>query len=154
MKKIAVVLVCSFISCVMFAQATRGDGHDYWEKMKSMKIAFITSEVGITPAEAQVFWPVYNEVEAEMRAAQGKVFKAYMAMKDAIKDGKTEAEVRQALHSYVEATNNRDKLITSSLARYEKVLPEVKVAKLYLAEEKFRRDQIRRLNCKPEAKKP
>ena len=45
------------------AYAQPGAGHDGWrERVRSQKIAFITSEVGLTPQEAEKFWPVYNPV--------------------------------------------------------------------------------------------
>jgi hypothetical protein len=31
------------------------------EKIKAARIAFITERLGLTPAEAEKFWPVYNE---------------------------------------------------------------------------------------------
>jgi predicted O-linked N-acetylglucosamine transferase (SPINDLY family) len=33
------------------------------EKIESQRIAFITQELDLTPAEAQAFWPVYNEYD-------------------------------------------------------------------------------------------
>ena len=36
------------------------------EKLKAHKIAFITDRLQLTPAEAEKFWPVYNEHEAAM----------------------------------------------------------------------------------------
>src|SRR5688572_16351712 len=35
------------------------------EKIRSMKIAFITEKVALTPEEAEKFWPVYNEYTTE-----------------------------------------------------------------------------------------
>jgi hypothetical protein len=37
------------------------------EKIESLKIAFITQKLNITPEEAQKFWPVYTRYENEMR---------------------------------------------------------------------------------------
>ena len=36
-------------------------GEDWKEKIQSEKIAFLTTEIGLTPEEAQAFWPVYNQ---------------------------------------------------------------------------------------------
>ena len=35
------------------------------EKMEAQKIAFITKQLELTPDEAKVFWPVYNEYDAK-----------------------------------------------------------------------------------------
>ena len=44
------------------AQSKKCSWHD---KMMSEKIAFITTELELTPEEAQVFWPVYNQIAKE-----------------------------------------------------------------------------------------
>ena len=38
---------------------------DRGEKMQAMRISFITGELALTPAEAQVFWPVFNKFGRE-----------------------------------------------------------------------------------------
>ena len=56
---IALVLLCG----TGFAQT--GSGMD---KIKSLKIAFITERLNLSSEEAAVFWPVYNEHEASLEA--------------------------------------------------------------------------------------
>src|SRR5690606_1178834 len=36
-----------------------------WEKIKSLKVAFITEKLELTPKEAQSFWPIYNEHQSK-----------------------------------------------------------------------------------------
>ena len=74
---------------------------DWQEKMKTEKIAFLTSAMDLTPAEAEKFWPVYNNMENERRASFGKVMKAYKALDEGIKAGKTEKEISVLLNNYV-----------------------------------------------------
>lgn len=38
------------------------------EKMESMKIAHIAQKLNLDPKTAEVFWPVYNQYENEMRS--------------------------------------------------------------------------------------
>ncbi|PLX10653.1 MAG: hypothetical protein C0597_16455, partial [Marinilabiliales bacterium] len=33
---------------------------DKEQKLKSQNIAFFTDKIGLTPKEAQIFWPIYN----------------------------------------------------------------------------------------------
>jgi Skp family chaperone for outer membrane proteins len=37
------------------------------EKIKALKIAFITQKLQLTSAEAEKFWPVYNQYDNEIR---------------------------------------------------------------------------------------
>jgi hypothetical protein len=60
MKKILLFLsVFVGISYICAAQPPR-------EKIKALKVAFITKELNLTSGEAEKFWPVYNEYFAEI----------------------------------------------------------------------------------------
>jgi hypothetical protein len=39
-------------------------------RLQAYKIAFLTKKLNLTPEEAQRFWPIYNQYEAEMRSAR------------------------------------------------------------------------------------
>ena len=71
--------------------------------MKAERVAYLTAAVNLTPAEAEKFWPVYNNMERERRASFGKVMKAYKALDEGIKAGKTEKEISVLLNNYVNA---------------------------------------------------
>jgi arginyl-tRNA--protein-N-Asp/Glu arginylyltransferase len=115
----------------------------------SEKIAFLTMELGITPKEAQAFWPVYNQVEQERDEAVRKVFQTFKEMEDAVAAGKSEKEVSKLLNNYLDALEKQGDIESKAAEKYAKVLPMEKVAKLYVGEEKFRRQQIRRLHPNP-----
>lgn len=59
----ALFLICG----TSFAQT--GEGMD---KIKSLKIAFITERLNLSSEEAAIFWPVYNEHEATLEALRIK----------------------------------------------------------------------------------
>lgn len=146
MKRVLVVAIIMALPLVLSAQ-NRND--DWKAKMRSEKIAFITSEVGITPEEAQAFWPVYNDTRARMMDARDEMFRTYKALCDGVEAGKDAAETERLLKAYIAAREKMAVLESSFFEDYSKVLPVEKVAKVYLAEEKFRRHQFHNLNCKP-----
>ncbi len=133
------------------ASANRSCG-DWREKMMAEKIAFITVELGLTSEEAQIFWPVYNEVSKEKDKATHNVFKAFKALEDALNNGKPEKEIAPLLEDYLEALEKQRKTDNEAPAKYRKVLSEEKMAKLFVSEEKFRRQHIRRMHSKPDQK--
>ena len=53
--------VVLLMTSVLSAQSQNKE--DWKERLMSEKIAFLTAELNITPQEAQVFWPVYNQVK-------------------------------------------------------------------------------------------
>lgn len=145
----ALVLICAAIS------AGASEKGDWKQKMMSEKIAFLTVELNLTPEEAQAFWPVYNQICAEFDTVMGEIFKAQRAMSKAIGENKSEAEISALLDRYLSAQQKQREINASMAERYRKVLPESKVAKLYISEEKFRRQCIHRMHNKPEGgKKP
>ena len=141
--------------CMGFS-ANASVADDWKEKLMAEKIAFLTLEVGLTPEEAQAFWPVYNQVEKEKDDAMFNVIRTYKEMTKALEEKKSEKEVAALLDKYLEAQKKVNEIENTIAAKYKAVLPVDKVAKLYVAEEKFRRLQIRKLhdsNDKPQPKK-
>lgn len=121
---------------------------DWKEKLMSEKIAFFTIELDITPDEAQVFWPEYNRIEKEIDKARHEIMKARKELSEAVESEKSAKEISAKLDKFLAAKINLDKLDNSTAEAYRKVLPVEKVAKLYVAEEKFRRQYIHKLHNK------
>ena len=129
------------------ASAQRPQGGNKWmERMRSERIAFLTAETGMTPDEAQKFWPLYNEAEKTRMEAFGKSMQAYGVLEKAVDDGKPAKEIEQLLNAYLNAQKAAQDVDSNYAKKYLKVLPAEKVAKLFVAEEKFRRNQIGRLH--------
>lgn len=155
MKNLLYTLI---ISALMLAGATQAQAQkkcdDGWkDKMMSEKIAFLTHELNITPEEAQAFWPVYNKIEKEKDEARHQAFKAHKAMSVALEEGKSEKELSALLDAYVAAKVRQDEVDNTAAEAYKKVLPLDKVVKLYVAEEKYRRQYIHKLHKGPGEKK-
>ena len=142
MKKIISVLCAlALVSAVAFAQKPERNKEQWRERARAEQVALITEELNLNEAEAQAFWPVYNEVQAQRREA----FKASVEAMKALKKGVDSDEAAKLLDLYVEAKDHCQKVEAQALKRYKQVLPTEKVAKLLLAEEKFRHRQIGKL---------
>ena len=148
MKKIIYILTASILMLTSAISASAEERfQDNWkEKIMSEKIAFLTMEMGITPEEAQVFWPVYNQVDKQRDEAIRNVFRSYKAVEDAVAAGKGEKELSKLLDEHLEALKAQGEVEQKAYKDYAKVLPMEKLAKLYVAEEKFRRQHIRKLH--------
>ena len=119
------------------------------EKMESVKSAFLTNEIGLTPTEAQSFWPIYNSVSEELDKAMYSTFSSYMELEKAINENKSDKEVSKCLERYLDALESQNEIRSESVEKYKKILSERKVAKIFVAEEKFRRQHIRMLQHGP-----
>ena len=155
MKKIIYIVTASVLILTSAISAFAEERfQDNWkEKIMSEKIAFLTMEMGITPDEAQIFWPVYNQVDKERDEAIRNVFRSYKAVEDAVAAGKGEKELNKLLDEYLAALKAQGEVEQKAYKEYAKVLPAEKLAKLYVAEEKFRRQHIRKLHGGPEGRR-
>ena len=155
MKKIIVSLAALFCTVSMFAQMPhkpqnpqrQGDHRQMIEMMESEKIAYITQKLSLSPDEAKVFWPVYEQIKAEKAEQQKALRQARMAMSATLKPdaGKTEKEIAAATKAYVDALDKAQNIDSKYYKELVKVLPAEKVAKYYMAEEGFRQHQINRM---------
>jgi AAA15 family ATPase/GTPase len=118
MKKYILIL---FVMIGSFSGIKAQDGDETKaEKIQTLKIAFITQKLQLTPDEAQKFWPIYNQYDNEIRS---------------IPKGGDVIPTDEKLLSI------RKKFMTS----FEKVIGPQKVNKLFNAERDFRDILIRRL---------
>ena len=117
------------------AQANNGGKR---EKIKSLKVAYITTELSLTSDEATKFWPVFNTFEAKQQEIRSQKTKSFInRMSDEDLDKMTDKDASSLL-SQLESTEdelfqNRKKLI----ANLKSILPAIKILKLKRAEDNF-----------------
>lgn len=138
MKKwiIGTVLVI-FAFAGLQAQPSGGQGGG--ERIKAMRTAFITNRLNLTPEEAQQFWPLMNQLEAE----QKKIREKYKSSKDLM--SMTDAEAEKHLNSQFEMEQEMLNLRKDYMQRLKKVLPVRKVAMLTRIEHDFREQLVENL---------
>lgn len=153
--KRTIALIIAAVTFLCAAMPSGGEpkcDHGWREKMMSEKIAFLTIEMDLTPEEAQKFWPVYNRHYGKQDAAMHETFEAFRALEEAIEAGKPAQEIGTLLDKYLAAQEKQRELDDEAAEQYKSVLPVEKVAKLFIGEEKFRRQHIRRLHEKQGSK--
>ena len=62
MKRSSIIILFSLLSIGVFAQ-----NKEAMKKIESARIALITERLGLTPDQAEKFWPVYREYNLERR---------------------------------------------------------------------------------------
>lgn len=139
-----------------------GPHHDKREQIEAHKIAFITRHLGLTPEEAQVFWPVYNKCQQqqeELRKNRREQFPA-SSKEGPPTEGKNKRENINAMSDKeVEAIIDNEMVFRQKELdmekecheKYKQVLPIKKVAKLYRAEREFKRELLKRMQEHKEA---
>jgi len=143
-------IAISFYSLTILAQ--HGEkAQERKENIESMKIAFITQKLDLTPAEAQQFWPVYNQYSDKQDEYRKKRKEAHREAKQDV-DLLSDKEVEQAVDNEIIFRQKDLDLQKEYHAKFKAVLPIKKVAKLYAAEDQFKivlLDKLKDRNRKP-----
>lgn len=132
------------IGAACFAQDKKAEQpqkkNNRWEQIKAEKVGFITQKLDLSVEEAQVFWPVYNQFQKEC-ATTGKALRhAMKALKPKCDEqAPTEKEMAELINAYLNAKKDADSVLEKYNKEFLKVIPASKVAKLYIAEEDFKR---------------
>ncbi len=130
MRTLVTLLLLISLSYQLKAQEEKVD------KIESYKIAFITEKLNLTPKEAQVFWPVYNEYSDKLVALRKKErerVKAYNSIPNP-----TDAESEKFIKDYLACKQQFTDLTAKYVAEFRKVLPAAKAAKLVTLEHEFK----------------
>lgn len=106
------------------------------DQLKSMKIAFITSELDLTPDEAAKFWPLFNEFEEKQRVLRQEKIKNHID-RSQNSEKMTEKEALNALNQMEAAEEELHQLRKKFIANLKTVLPASKILKLKKAEDEF-----------------
>jgi len=145
MKRIILFTICLFFASFIFAQRMQGNrmqGNN--EKIKAMKVAFITQKLNLTVDEAQKFWPVYNEFDLKRTNILNSKQSILRDLRSNF-SSYTDKEVEKKLDKRMEYEKQEAELKMSYYQKFKQVLPIKKVASLYSAEIQFKRELIRRL---------
>lgn len=143
MKKILVTLLSCFIAIAAIAQDGRSKNEKI-EHLKAQKIAFLTEKIGLSAAEAQRFWPVYNEFEGKRDSLQFLREKARIELKQGMTKLSDE-EKTVLLDRQMSLKWEQERLERIYHKEFKKILEIDKVINLYIAEHEFRMRLIRQI---------
>lgn len=134
MNKILLTSLALLLSIGMWAQpGQRG------ERVKAERVAYITSQLHMTPQESAAFWPVYDEYSVE----QKKVKKAYKVNADL--NGVSDSEAEKIILDRVKMDEELLNLKKQYTNRLLNVLPASKLVKLPKAEREFKKMVLRKI---------
>ncbi|MBV5315907.1 MAG: hypothetical protein JZU47_21590 [Prolixibacteraceae bacterium] len=143
MKKLFLIsMLTIFAVTVLVAQERRGPSPEMFEKIKAEKISFFTSKLDLTPAEAQAFWPVYNEFEKKRFDIQRQIHQ-FERMPDEKITSLSETEIEKMTDNYIGSFEKEALLLKEYNKQFLKILPKKKVLMMYRTENEFRSHLIR-----------
>jgi Spy/CpxP family protein refolding chaperone len=123
------------------------------EQIKAMKVAFLTTELNLTPNEAEKFWPIYNTFDDKQFELRHKKMKgSFRKMNDDELDKLSEKEATSLLNQIESNEEELFQLRKKFSSNFKEVLPAVKIIKLKKAEEDFNRKLLQQYRDKAQKK--
>jgi Spy/CpxP family protein refolding chaperone len=141
-KKITFLTLTLIATSLVFGQPSKGNKPSK-EKIKAMKIGYITEKLDLTSKEAQQFWPIYNEFDAKMEEIH-KTLRS-MRKRDGGIDEMADTDVEKMITTHDELRQKELNIHKEYHAKFKAVLPIKKVAKLYKANHDFKRDLLKKI---------
>lgn len=137
-----------FASVIFYGQ----DKHN-GDKIKALKVAFITERLDLSSKEAQAFWPMYNTYEEDREALREK---DRTMIRGKIKgvEALTEKEASVLLRQYIDYEEEEERLDTAFYQQVAKVISAKKALLLLRSEEEFKRQLIKQYRQKHGGRTP
>jgi hypothetical protein len=123
------------------------------DKIKTLKIAYLTEKLNLTSKEAQTFWPIYNDYQDEKQKLRNKgSVEIISKIKDA--DNVSEKDAAQLLDKVILYEEEENKIFENFIAKITKVISSKKTLVLLRSEEDFKRQLIRQYHEKNKKNEP
>lgn len=143
-KELIIILTGIFILMNISVKAQQNESHEArMEKYRAEKVSFLTTRLDLTPAEAEKFWPIYNQMEKERWAAQ-KLRRELENKVSEAEETLSDNEVIILTREFSQSMQKEGELIANYNEKLLKVLPPKKVLKLYKTENEFRMHMIKK----------
>jgi len=123
------------------------------EKLTAYKIAFFTQRLDLTPAEAEKFWPLYNDFSARRNKllADRLSLMRYAAQNEA---NMSNDELSSTADRLAGSFSDEATMVVTFNSDLKKVLPPAKVIRLYQVESQYKQQLLRELNQRRQGQAP
>lgn len=142
MKKTFITLFFIAISLSAFGQR-----QERQERIKTLKVAFISEKLELTPEEAQKFWPIYNAHEKEMDMLR---LNAKEKGRNLNIETLSEDEAKAAISDWMAFEKEQQNLKSDFVESLLTAIPAKKIILLKVVEEQFKKRMIEELQKRRE----
>ena len=137
-KKLSLILIMCINSTFLLAQENMNKN----ETRESRKIAFFTSKMQLTVEESQNFWPIVNEMEAELKTLKKEQKEKLTTIKE--KENVSDEDLEKLMDMKMDMSKKQLDIKIKYHGKFKDVLPIKKVAKYYEATKEFKKLQAKR----------
>jgi hypothetical protein len=134
MKKYIIILTLLLVVSKSFGQHDK----ETREKIKALKVAYLTQELKLNAKEAQKFWPVYHKHQEELDFSKNKI----RSVGDL--ENLEEADAKKLTLLIVALDKKMVSAKEAFISETSKFMSYKKIMKLYLSEREFARKLMRK----------
>ena len=140
MKKQSMI-IWLFATLMMTTAANAQPGELPEDKVRQLRIAFITENLELTPDEAEKFWPVFNAYTKERKNVRGEIRQINETIESG---GASENQVRTHIERIYTLQIQEAEAQKKMLSEVLPILGPVRTGRLMGLEDKFRQKLIQR----------
>ncbi|RNL51018.1 hypothetical protein [Pedobacter jejuensis] len=139
MKNLFFAVLLFLLPTMLWAQRPKG------EEIESLKIAFFTKKLELSPDEAKVFWPIYNNMQEEQNAIRKERFQKMISFRKTTEiDNLSDAQIQSLITSEFDFRQRDLNIEKKYYNKFKAVLPIKIIGKFYRAQEAFKRELLNR----------
>jgi hypothetical protein len=140
-------IICILGALLITCGAVMAQDQERLEKIRAARITLINNRLGLTPEQAEKFWPLYNEYTGQRQ----DLLKEYQSMRKS-SEGKqlTDEESKELLNKGIQLKEKQVDLDRTYNDRLTRVITNNQILLLRRAEEDFRKMIIERLDNRRE----
>ena len=148
MKNIKNLLIAFFVLISLSFYSQGKHFEEKKDKIKSIKIAFLTTELNLNPDEAAKFWPIYNAFEDNQFELRRQKMKSFLKKEDNNLNKLTDKEASALLAKMESNEDEMRQLQKKLITNLKGVISPVKIIKLKKAEEDFNKKLLQQFRDK------
>lgn len=143
MKNLLLLVLTLFTLSTVSVAQNKGHKRVTRAEMDAKKVAFLSTELNLSTAEAKLFWPAYNAYDDKMHS----IHKEIRALKKKLKNFEklTIEEAYQTTESVIKFEEKKSLLRKEYLEKFSSILGKKKGAKVFYAEHQFKRELLRKI---------
>jgi hypothetical protein len=142
LSKLALLLAICLSPIFISAQDELNNKKSNAQNREARKIAYFTSKMQLNSKESQNFWPIVNEMEAEIKGLKDANAHGRMMLKG--KEEISDKELEEIMDSRIQMSKDMIDIKIKYHEKFKEVLPIKKVAKYYEATKDFKKIQSER----------
>jgi len=113
-------------------------------RIKQLKTAYITQQLDLTTEEARAFWPVYDKYYDALETYRKEQLAGLLLSSNNRVQNLNEKQANKLLNEYTETETEIYRAKMDLISDLKTVLPNLKIAKLLIAEKNFNKQMLQR----------